>query len=325
MKYRRAGTSGLKVSTIALGSYLTIGHRVPDVVARELVARALDNGVNFFDTANAYNRGGAETTLGRLLANTARDRVVLATKVWAPMGDGPNDRGLSRKHIFDQCHGSLRRLHTEYIDIYQCHRFDPETPVEETVRALDDLIRRGDIRYWGVSEWTPEQQHEALVICERRGLHRPISNQPRYSLLWRHPERAVFPFGVAEGIGQFVFSPLAHGVLSGKYVANAPAASGTRAATEGDNAIMLDLYLTPETLGRVQALVELSVERGMTPSQLAIAWILRNPAVTSVIAGATRPEQLEDNLGAADIDLDADAAHRLEALFPAPSEVPDAP
>jgi voltage-dependent potassium channel beta subunit len=325
MEYRKLGKWGVRVSTVGLGSYLTIGHHVPDDVGAEIVQKAYDAGINFFDTANAYNRGEAEKALGRFLSRFPRDSYVLATKVWAPMGDGPNDRGLSRKHIFEQCHASLKRLGTDYIDLYQCHRYDPDTPLEETIRALDDLIKQGKILYWGVSEWSATQIAEAMSFCNRWGLNPPVSNQPRYSLLWRYPEKEVFPLCQARGIGQVVFSPLAHGVLTGKYKPGQPPPAGTRAADPSQNAIMMDLYFHDDTLRKVEEMSQLAHEMDLSTAQLAIAWILHNRVVSSVILGVTRVAQLEDNLRAAEAKLSDDVVAKLEELFPVPESSPAAP
>lgn len=325
MEYRKLGKWGVRVSSVGLGSYLTIGHHVPDDVGEQTVHQAYDAGVNFFDTANAYNRGEAEKALGRFLAPFPRNSYVLATKVWAPMGEGPNDRGLSRKHIFEQCHASLRRLATDYIDLYQCHRYDPDTPLEETIRALDDLVKQGKILYWGVSEWSAAQITEAISFCERWGLNPPVSNQPRYSLLWRFPEKEVFPLCQAKGIGQVVFSPLAHGVLTGKYKPGEPPPAGTRAADPSQNAIMMDLYFHDDTLKKVGEMSQIAQELDLSPAQLAIAWILHNPVVSSVILGVTRVEQLEDNLRAVEAKLSEDVVARLEELFPVPESPSAAP
>ncbi len=325
MQYRRLGKWGVKVSAVGLGSYLTIGLHTPDDEARAQVRAALDAGINFIDTANAYNRGGAESALGRILKEVPRHSIVLATKVFSPMGDGPNDRGLSRKHIFEQCHASLQRLQTDYVDLYQCHRPDPSVPVEETVRAMNDLIRQGKVLYWGVSEWSGAQIAEANRIAGRLGCHPIASNQPRYSLLWRHPEREVYPISQAEGVGQVTFSPLAHGVLSGKYKPGQPPPGGTRAADPTQNAIMMDLYFKDDILERVQRLAKLAGELGATASQLALAWILTNPAISSIILGITKMSQLEDNLKAVELKIPEEALAEIDRLFPLPRVKPAAP
>jgi aryl-alcohol dehydrogenase-like predicted oxidoreductase len=220
LEYRRLGGSGLKVSEIALGSWLTYGGSVAEERARECIRRAYELGINFFDTANVYARGAAEEIVGRALKGFARESYVLATKVYFPMGEGPNDRGLSRKHIMEQCHASLRRLGVDYVDLYQCHRYDTETPLEETLRALDDLVRQGKVLYVGVSEWSAGQISEALRIADEMGFDRIVSNQPCYNMIQRHIERRVMPLCEVEGVGQVVFSPLAQGVLTGKLSMN---------------------------------------------------------------------------------------------------------
>lgn len=321
MEYRHLGKWGVQISTLGLGSYLTIGMHVSDEEAAQQVKLCFDSGVNWFDTANAYNRGQAEVVLGRLLKDYPRESFVLATKVWAPMGEGVNDRGLSAKHVREQCHASLRRLQTDYVDLYQCHRPDPGTPVEETVRAMDDLAREGKIIYWGTSEWPAALLQEAVDTAYRIGCRPPASNQPRYSLLWRNPEVEVFPTTQKLGIGNVVFSPLAHGMLTGKYQPGQPPPAGTRAADDSMNKIMRDLYWTEENLRKAQELKTLAADLGLTAAQLALAWCLKHPAVTSVIAGVTRLEQLEGNLKAAEAQLPADVVQRCNALFPLPASL----
>jgi len=245
MEYRQMGKWGVRLSSLGLGSYLTIGFKVDEKTSRALVRTAYDAGVNFFDTANAYNRGEAEKVLGKCLREFPRSSYVLATKVWAPMGPGPNDRGLSAKHVFEQCHASLRRLGMDYIDIYFCHRPDPSTPLEETVRAMEDLARQGKILYWGISEWPPTLILRAQQVARELGA-RPISvSQPRYNLLYRYPERDLFPLTREEGIGNVTFSPLAHGMLTGKYLPPRPASTsghqGRRSRAEpGHHEALLD-------------------------------------------------------------------------------------
>jgi len=318
MQYRQLGKWGVKLSTIGLGSYLTIGHYVDDETSKACVKLAFDNGINWFDTANAYNRGGAETALGKLLRDYRRDSYVLATKVWGPMGEGVNDRGLSAKHIFEQCHASLKRLQTDYIDLYQCHRFDPETPVEESVRVMEDLARQGKILYWGTSEWTAAQLQEAVGVCRQLGCRPPVSNQPRYNLMWRHPEPDVYPTCLQLGIGNVIFSPLAHGVLSAKYEPGQPPPPGTRAAEEAQNAIMMNLYWGDEKLKKAKQVQEIAGEMGITAAQLAVAWCLRHEAVTSVIIGATRVEQMQETVAAGDIEVPDDVYERLNDMYALP-------
>ena len=316
MEYRQLGKWGVKLSKAGLGSYLTIGMHVSDEDAADHVKLAFDSGVNWFDTANAYNRGEAEISFGKILKDYPRESYVLATKVWAPMGDGPNDRGLSAKHIFEQCHASLKRLQADYIDLYQCHRPDPDTPVEETIRIMDDLARQGKILYWGCSEWPASLMQEACDLARMMNCRPPVSNQPRYSMLWRYPEAEVFPTTLKVGMGNVLFSPLAHGVLTAKYKPGKAPQAGTRAADPDQNQIMMNLYFTDEILKKTQKLKKIGKDLGLTPAQLSLAWCLKNPAVTSVILGATRIEQLEDNLGIADVDLPDDAYETLCDLFP---------
>lgn len=321
MQYRHLGKWGVQISTVGLGSYLTIGMHVDDAMAAEHVKLCFDSGVNWFDTANAYNKGQAEIALGKILKDYPRESFVLATKVWAPMGEGVNDRGLSAKHIREQCAASLRRLQMEYIDLYQCHRPDLGTPVEETVRAMDDLARQGKIIYWGVSEWPAALMQEAVDAAYRLGCRPPVSNQPRYSMLWRNPEVEVFPTTLKLGMGNVLFSPLAHGVLTGKYLPGQPPPAGTRAADDSMNKIMMDLYWTEENLRKVQELKAMAGDLGLSAAQLSLAWCLRHPAVTSVILGATRTEQLQDNIKAAEATLPDDVYQRCQELFPLPQSL----
>src|SRR5438270_10403535 len=230
MQYRRLGRAGVRVSSIALGSWLTYGSLVAEESAIQCIHKAYDIGVNFFDTTNVYNQGAAEQVVGRALKDFSRDSFVLATKVYFPIGEGPNDHGLSRKHIMEQCHASLRRLKTDYIDLYHCQRYDPETPLEETLRALDDLVTQGKVLYVGVSEWSAMQIAEAVYLARALNLDRIVSNQPIYNMLQRYVEREIIPLCEREGIGQVVFSPLAQGVLTGKYRPGQPLEQGTRAA-----------------------------------------------------------------------------------------------
>jgi voltage-dependent potassium channel beta subunit len=305
VEYRRLGASGVRVSEIGLGSWLTYGVGVEADVARACVAAAYELGVNFFDTADVYGRGAAERVLGEALAGYERSSYVLATKVYFPVGDGPNDRGLSRKHIVEQCHASLRRLRTDYIDLYQCHRFDDETPLEETLRALDDLVRQGKVLYVGVSEWSAGQIAEALRLADETGLDRLVSNQPEYSILQRRIEAEVLPLCAGEGVGQVVWSPLAQGVLTGKYRKGQPPPPDSRAASRKMGAFVKS-WLTDEVLDAVERLLVVAEEAGMSLAQLALAWVLRQPAVASAIIGATRPAQVQENCAAAGRKLDAE-------------------
>jgi len=319
MQYRQLGKWGVRVSCLGLGSYLTIGMTCDDDTSRDTIRFAYDHGVNYFDTANAYNKGEGERALGKHLRNYPRSGLVVLTKVWAPMGDGPNDRGLSAKHIREQCDASLERLGMDYVDIYMCHRPDPATPLEETIRAMEDLARAGKILYWGISEWPATLIVQANAIARELGA-RPIAvSQPRYNLLYRHPEVQLYPTTAAEGIGNVTFSPLAHGMLTGKYKPGEAAPSGTRAADEKQNAVMKDMYWKDEFKERAQKLAAIADEMGTTPARLAIAWCLANPNVSSVILGATSVKQLEENLAATELDLSGDVKARVDSLFPAVS------
>jgi len=319
MQYRKMGKWGAKLSAIGLGSYLTIGFKLDEKASRETVKAAYDAGINFFDTANAYNMGEAEKMLGRCLADYPRSSLFVITKVWAPMGEGPNDKGLSKKHIFEQCAASLKRLGMDYVDLYMCHRPDPDTPLEETVLAMEDLARQGKILYWGVSEWPPELMVKANAVAREMGA-RPIGvNQPRYSLLYRLPELSVFPTTAEEGIGNVVFSPLAHGMLTGKYKPGRGAPAGTRAASDDTSMVIKALYWTEANKKKCQKLVRIAREMGTTAATLALAWCLRRPEVTSTIIGATKVSQIEENVKAADLAIPDEVAKNLDELFPAPT------
>jgi aryl-alcohol dehydrogenase-like predicted oxidoreductase len=311
VEYRRLGGSGIKVSEIGLGSWLTYGVGVEAERAVECVKAAWDLGVSFYDTANVYGRGAAERAVGEALRGYDRSAYVLATKVFFPMGDGPNDRGLSRKHITEQCDASLRRLGTDYIDLYQCHRYDVNTPLEETLRTLDDLVRRGKVLYIGVSEWTADQIADALRVAGELGLDRIVSNQPEYSILQRKIEPAVLPLSVREGVGQVVWSPLAQGVLTGKYRPGQAHPAGSRAASDAMGGSIRH-WLTDEVLTAVDRLRPLAEQAGLSMAQLALAWVLREPGISSAIIGASRPEQIADNCAAAGIRLDDDLVERID-------------
>lgn len=302
MNYRRLGKSGLKVSEISLGSWLTYGDSVERDGAVKTIDFAYEAGVNFFDTANVYNRGEAEKVVGEALRKYPRESYVLATKVFGPMGEGPNDKGLSRKHIFEQLHASLKRLRLDYVDIYYCHRYDPETPVEETLKAIDDLIRQGKILYAGVSEWSAAQLEEAVRVADRNLLDRIIVNQPVYNMLNRYIEKEVIPVGEKHGIGQVVFSPLAQGVLTGKYRKGGKIPEGSRASNV-EQKKFIDRFLTDEKLDKVEKLSGIAADYNIKLSQLALAWILRQENIASALIGASRPEQVEENIRAIDINL----------------------
>lgn len=302
MRYRRLGTSGLSVSAVGLGSWLTYGGNVEEAAARACIARAYELGITFYDTANVYARGRAEVVMGHALSAYPRETYVLATKVYFPMGPGPNDHGLSRKHVWEQCHISLRRLGVEYVDLYQCHRYDHDTPLEETCRVMNDLVGQGKILYWGVSEWTAEQIRAAVELCREAGWNRPVSNQPEYNALQRRIENDVLRTTAELGMGNVVWSPLAQGVLTGKYEPSGAAPSGSRAASEAG--AFMGRYLQPGILEAVRAFRGVAESVGITPAQLAVAWCLRRPEVSSTIVGATRPRHVEENAVAADLDLD---------------------
>ncbi|NHN29924.1 aldo/keto reductase family protein [Paenibacillus agricola] len=311
MKYRRLGGSGLKVSEISLGSWMTYGGYVENEKAIKSIEQAYDLGVNFFDTANAYERGEAEKVVGKILNAYPRDSYVLATKVFWPMGDGPNDRGLSRKHLMEQCHASLKRMNMDYVDIYYCHRYDTQTPVEETLRAIDDLISQGKVLYAGISEWTAAQMQEALAIADKYLLDRIIVNQPVYNMFNRYIEKEIIPLGTKSGIGQVVFSPLAQGILTGKYRSGSAIPSDSRAASKnwGEN------NLKEDQLIKVEQLEKISDELGIKISQLALAWILRQDNVSSTLVGASRPEQVVENCAASGITLETEVLEKIEAIL----------
>ncbi len=294
MKYRRLGNAGVKLSEIGLGGWLTFGKTTGEKTGQQLIDTAFECGINFFDTANVYATGACESMWGKLLAPYTRSSFVLASKVYFPMADGPNDRGLSRKHIMEQCEASLKRLDTDYLDLYQCHRYDAETPLEETVRAMDDLVHQGKILYWGFSCWPADKIRQTMALCGDR-FYRPVSSQPHYSMLMRDIENEVLPACRENGIGQVVFSPLEQGVLSGKYLPGQALPQGSRASDERQNFFIKDLVTDADKLERVQMLREVADPAGLTLSQLALAWILQKEGFTSCITGASRPEQIRQN------------------------------
>ncbi len=312
MKYRRLGQSGIQVSEIGLGGWLTVGHALAREQARNVLDAAFDLGINFLDTANVYATGKAESTWGELLKGRKRESYVLATKVYFPMAEGPNQSGLSRKHIMEQCAASLKRLKTDHIDLYQCHRYDEETPLEETVRAMDDLIKQGKILYWGFSQWTPEQVQACLELCHDEGFYAPRSSQPQYNAIQRAWEAELFPLCHRHGIGQVCYSPLAEGVLTGKYRPNEPPPRGSRGADTKQNQFIRGKLDDPELLAKVQKLVPISQELGCSMAQLALAWCLRRPEVSSVIVGASRAEQLQENAEASGIELDEQTVRQID-------------
>ncbi|MFZ4506868.1 MAG: aldo/keto reductase family protein [Fimbriimonas sp.] len=304
MHYRNLGRYGLKVSEISLGGWLTHGRSIDDNTTEAIVHRAFDLGINFFDTADAYHAGAAETSLGKSITPFRRDDLVLATKCFFPITDKPNDRGLSRKHITESVHASLKRLGTDYIDLMQFHRFDSSTPLDETVRAIDDLVRQGKVLYWGVSEWQAHQIVDLVHVAKELNANPPASNQPGYNMLNRWIEQAVIPVSEQYGLGQVVFSPLAQGVLTGKYLPGQAPASGTRASDDSSNMFMKGMIENEELLKRVQLLKAFAEEQGLTLAEFALAWVLRQKNVSSVIIGATRVDQLEQNVKAAGVTRD---------------------
>lgn len=303
MNYRNLGTSGLRVSEVSLGGWLTQGRTLDQSETNSIVKRAFDLGINFFDTADVYNQGHAETALGVVIKDFRRQDFVVGTKCFFPFTDGVMDRGLSRKHIVESVHASLKRLGLEHIDLMQFHRFDPTTPVEETVRAVDDLIRQGKVLYWGVSEWKAHQIMDAWHLAVEHGAYKPISNQPIYNMVTRGIEDSVIPVCEQLGLGNVVFSPLAQGVLTGKYLPGKAIPEGTRGADEKSNMFMGDL-LTDERLTKVQQVKALAESSGTTLTAFALAWCLRQKAVSSVIVGASKVEQIEQNVVASGLTVD---------------------
>ena len=312
MEYRNLGSAGVSVSEIALGNWITHGGQVGDDAARSCVEAAFDEGINFFDTADVYERGRAESVLGEILKGVRRSSYVLATKVFWSTGDTVNDSGLSRKHIIESCHASLDRLQTDYVDLYQAHRFDSEVRLEETLRAFEDLVRQGKVLYIGVSEWTAGQISEALTIADEMGFDRIVSSQPQYSMLWRVPEAEVIPLCRREGIGQIVWSPLAMGVLTGKYKPGESRPEGSR-GTHGSG--IRAAYLSDKTLTAVQNLKPIADELGISMATLALAWVLNNENVAAAITGATKPEQVRENVKASGVKLDADTIQRIDEIL----------
>ncbi len=308
MKYRKLGASDLTVSEISLGSWLTFGVGVERDRAAACVERAFELGINFIDTANVYGRGAAESFLGEVLAGRPRDSYVLATKVFFPMTD--TDKGLSAAQIAKQIDASLQRLRTDYVDLYQCHRYDPATPLEETMAALSDVVRQGKARYIGFSEWTAEQIAAAFALP---GVERFVSSQPQYSLLWRQPEEKVIPLCKQKDVSQIVWSPLAQGVLTGKYLPGAPPPADSRATSEAMGGF-IKRWTERDILEAVQKLKPLAEEAGCTLTQFALAWVLREPNVASAIVGASKPEQLDDNCGASGLVIDPALFAKAEAI-----------
>lgn len=313
MKYRRLGRSGLKVSEISLGSWLTYGKTVEDDTAVKTIQRAYELGINSFDSANVYERGEGERVMAKALRPFPRESYVITTKAFWPIGEGVNDRGLSRKHVFEQLHASLKRMELDYVDIFYCHRYDPETPVEETLRTIDDLIRQGKILYAGVSEWTAAQIQEAVAVADRYLLNRIVVNQPVYNMLNRYIEEEIISLTSQNGIGLIVFSPLAQGVLTGKYRGGQVPAD-TRGSHPEINQWVNEM-IASGVISKVDALEDLADELGLSLVQLALAWILRQPNVASALVGASRPEQIEANVQAVDVSLDEVTLDKIEEIL----------
>ncbi len=310
MNHRHLGQSGLIVSEISYGNWITHGSQVEKEAALACVKAALDEGITTFDTADVYAGTRAEEVLGEALAGQRRAGLEIFTKVYWPTGPGRNDRGLSRKHIVESIHGSLRRLRTDYVDLYQAHRYDVETPLEETMLAFADLVRQGKVLYVGVSEWTAEQIARGAALA--RELKVPfVSNQPQYSMLWRVIEAEVIPASEKVGVGQIVWSPIAQGVLTGKYLPGQPPPASSR-ATDKSGAQFIAGFMTDDVLTRVQALKPIAQEAGLSMAQLAVAWVLQNPNVSSAIVGASRPEQVRDNVKAAGVKLDGTLMQKID-------------
>ena len=311
MKYRELGDSGIKVSEICLGSWLTYGVGVEADAARACLDRAFDEGINFIDTANIYGRGAAETFLGDALKGRPRDSYVMATKLFFPMTD--TDQGLSRAQVFKQIDASLTRLQTDYVDLYQCHRYDTETPIGETMDALSEVVRSGKARAIGFSEWSPKSIEDALAVPNTVKF---VSSQPQYSLVWRRPEAKVIPLCAANGISQIVWSPLGQGVLTGKYKPGATPPADSRAASEAMGGFIGRL-MEPALLDAVQQLKPLADEAGCSMAQFALAWVLREPNIASAIVGASRPEQVSDNAKASGLKVDPALFAKAEAIIAA--------
>ena len=314
MEYRHLGRSGLMVSELAYGNWITHASQVDDDAAVACVHAALDAGITTFDTADVYAATEAERVLGKALKGQRREGLEIFTKVYWPTGPGRNDRGLSRKHIVESCNGSLKRLGVDHIDLYQAHRYDHHTPLEETLRAFDDLVRSGKVLYIGVSEWRAEEISAAVELAAEMGLDRIVSNQPQYSALWRVIEADVIPTSNAAGIGQIVWSPLAQGVLTGKYLPGEDHPAGSR-ATSAEGTGFVSGWLRDEVLVAVQKLKPIAESQNLTLGQLSLAWVLQNPDVSAAIIGASRPEQVAENVKASGIALDADVMTAInEAL-----------
>ena len=303
------------VSEITYGNWITHGSQVEQEAAIKCVRAALDNGITTFDTADVYAGTRAETVLGKALKGVRRESYELLTKVYWPTGPGKNDRGLSRKHIMESVHASLSRLKTDHIDLYQMHRFDFETPLEESLSAFDDLIRQGKVNYIGFSEWTAAQISDALKIQDSQGYTRFVSSQPQYSMLWRVIESEVVPLSTREGIGQIVWSPIAQGALTGKYLPGKKPPKGSRATDKKGGANMISRWMRDEVLTAVQNLKPIADGNGLTLAQLAVAWVLQNPNVSSAIIGATKPSQIKENIKASGVKLDSATMSAIDKVL----------
>ena len=315
MNHRKLGNSGLYISEISYGNWITHGSQVEMNSAIKCVRTALDEGITTLDTADVYAGTKAETVLGKALKGVRRESYELFTKVYWPTGPGKNDRGLSRKHIMESCHASLKRLGTDHIDLYQMHRFDFETPLEESLSAFDDLIRQGKVSYIGFSEWTADQIASALKIQDARGYNRFISSQPQYSMLWRVIESKVDPLCRNEGIGHIVWSPIAQGVLTGKYKPGKKAPSGSRATDKKGGADMISRFMKNDVLSAVANLEPIAKEVGLTMAQLAVAWVLQNKNVSSAIIGATKPSQIKENIKASGVKLEPEIMSKIDQVL----------
>jgi aryl-alcohol dehydrogenase-like predicted oxidoreductase len=315
MEYRRLGSTGMYVSEISYGNWITHGSQVESEAAIKCVREALSQGITTFDTADVYANTKAEVVLAKALKGVRRESYELFTKVYWPTGPGKNDRGLSRKHIMESCHASLKRLNTDHIDLYQLHRFDFETPLEESLSALDDLVRQGKVMYVGFSEWTAEQIARGLKIQDQRGYDRFVSSQPQYSALWRVIEAEVVPLSQREGIGQIVWSPMAQGVLTGKYLPGKKAPAGSRATDKKSGAAMISRWMKDDVLEAVQLLKPIAQSVDLSMSQLALAWVLQNPSVSSAIMGATKPAQIKDNVKASGVKLPAEVMKAIDGAI----------
>jgi aryl-alcohol dehydrogenase-like predicted oxidoreductase len=315
MEYRRLGSSGMYVSEISYGNWITHGSQVEEDAAIKCVKAALDSGITTFDTADVYAGTRAEVVLGKALKGVKRESYELFTKVYWPTGPGKNDRGLSRKHIMESVHASLKRLNTDHIDLYQMHRFDYESPLEESLQAFEDLVRQGKVNYIGFSEWNASQISAALKIQKERGWTRFVSSQPQYSMLWRVIEKEVVPLSQKEGIGQIVWSPIAQGVLTGKYLPGKKPPAGSRATDKKSGAGMISRWMRDDVLEAVAGLKPIADSLGITMSQLALAWALSNPNVSSVIMGASKPTQVKENVKASGIKLDAPTLAAIDKVL----------